>query len=154
MSVVGIIARDDSWLTLPYCNIKLGFLSPLFIELKAIWHGMKLAFEQNWKSFNINSNSKFAVDLCNSTSLWLDSQNFMIHQIWCMISEFSFTVSYVNKLLNSSAHWSAKNGLFQSFDSHDFVYLPRPLMWILYFKRLSICNYGISPPQVKAINKT
>lgn len=76
----------------------------------------------------------------------------MVYQIHEMISDFSFMVIHVNMSINSSAHQLVRNGLFQSFNIHDFIYLPRILMKILYNKRLNLFNYGINPPQVRAIN--
>ena len=78
-SVVGILVRDHLGFVSQCPTIQLGFLSPSITELVAIYTGVDLFRDNNWSDASIESNSQFAVNICNSTSLWTGKQQALVH---------------------------------------------------------------------------
>ena len=153
-SAVGIITRDSGGFAIHCRNIRLGFMSPLFTELQAILSGLHLIIDKKWSQVSMESDSKFAVEICNSNILWTGQHQTLVERIRLLLSTTETTLSFIPREANSCADWLAKNGLAQSFGSHDFEFVPRPLMSLIYFDKFSNCNHGIPPPQARAINNS
>lgn len=101
----------------------------------------------------IFSNSKLAVDISNSRVAWNGHHGALVHQIRHMLSMMEMKVVHIPRDMNACAHWLSRNGLFQPFGLHHFMFPPSPLMHLLYLNKLNFCNHSIPPLQVRAFNK-
>ena len=70
VSAVGIIARDQANFYVHCQNARLSFLSLLITELHAILYGLQLILDKSWTHVVIKSDSKLAIDICNSRHAW------------------------------------------------------------------------------------
>lgn len=107
----GGVVRDSNGLALCCFNEKLGFSSPLFVELKAIWNGIHLAKENNWKDICVESDSQLAVDVCTSQRHWSRKFQGLIFDIKSLITDLNDSIIFVSYNCNTMVHWLACNGL-------------------------------------------
>ena len=72
----------------------------------------------------MESDSKIAVDISNGSSHFVGHHQALVSSIRSLLATTGTVVRYIPRDNNSCADWFAKNGLSQTFGTHDFVYLP------------------------------
>ena len=78
-------------------------MSPLFVELQAILHGLNLIVERKWTDVSIESDSKLAVDICNSVIEWNGHQQALVFYIRHLLTTTGTKLCYISRDANLCA---------------------------------------------------
>ena len=78
-------------------------MSPLFVELQAILHGLNLILERKWTDVSIESDSKLAVDICNSVIAWNGHQQALVLHIRHLLITTGANLYYIPRDANLCA---------------------------------------------------
>lgn len=121
-------------------NKKLGFGSPLYVEVKTIWNGLVEAKALSLTRMIVESDSKLSMYICTDQRHWVGPFQKLFHDIESLLIELNACLQFVHRSCNWVAHWLARNALTQSSGGQVFSRLPNALLRLLYFDHSSIID--------------
>lgn len=133
-STIGFIVRDTAGLVLSAQSRTVGYCSPLFVELWAVYYSLDWAWKNGYRNIILEIDSKLTYKTIKDTSRWQGKQRAWISKIdFFMQQDWQVKITHIFREANHFAHWLARKGLGLPDSYFDFIdCIPISLNDILY----------------------